>query len=144
MLLYFLAPIFSLHYRADDDFVDKLNYYYTSALIFSFAVIASTKEFLGYPIQCWIPPQFTASWEQYTEDFCYVEKKTYYLPVHKQISSNLVERRAKSLSYYKLVPFILAFEALLYHIPSILWRGFLQWPSGKFMFYHFNDCGHIS
>lgn len=140
MLLYFLAPLFDLHGRLDDDFVDKLNYYYTSSLIFAFAIVASTKEFLGYPIQCWIPPHFTAAWEQYAEDYCYVEKNAYYLSLHSEIADDLVVRRARSLSYYKLVPFILTLEAFMFHIPAIVWRGFRHWPTGRANCLYFVIC----
>lgn len=57
--LSFLQP------RADDDFVDRVNYYYTTTLLIIMALLVSFKMFGGRPVECWLPAEYTQSWEQY-------------------------------------------------------------------------------
>lgn len=41
-----------LHYRKDDDFVDRLSYFYTSSFLIMMAVLVSFKQVRSYPSLC--------------------------------------------------------------------------------------------
>ncbi len=57
--------------------------------------------YVGKPVQCWCPAQFTGGWEQYVEDYCFVEN-TYYLPFEKRIPTDTDYRDKQMLNYYQV------------------------------------------
>ncbi len=93
----FLYAVFTaLHPTVYDDGVDRLNYYYTTLIMIFFSIVVSAKQYVGTPIQCWIPAEFRGGWEQYAEDYCFIQN-TYYVPIHKDIPNSYEHRKVARL-----------------------------------------------
>ncbi|VDD74102.1 unnamed protein product [Mesocestoides corti] len=75
---------------------------------------------LGKPIQCWIPQEFTRGWEEYAENYCWVAN-TYFAALQKRLPL-IPDRRASHLVYYQWAPIALATQALLFYLPCLIWR----------------------
>ena len=70
--------------RSDDDFADRLNFRYTTAMLVVFSVLITSKQYVGQPIQCWTPEHFSKTHIQYVKDFCWI-RNTYFLPFQSEI-----------------------------------------------------------
>lgn len=114
--------------RNDDDFADRMVYKTTVGMFILFAIIISTKQYVGEPIQCWVPAEFTGNQEEYTNNYCWI-KNTYYLPYEKNIPKEHEAEKRKIIPYYQWAPLILGVQALICYLPIILWR-YLNKKSG--------------
>jgi innexin len=83
------------------DHIDRLNYNVTGWILFIYSLFVFAKQYGGEPIQCWVPAEFKDWWEQYAENYCYVEN-TYYVPKNDEIYTNNEERDDKEISYYQV------------------------------------------
>jgi hypothetical protein len=81
-----------------------------------FDIRVSTGQFVGDPIQCWHPAEFTDAYEEYTHSICWISN-TYYVPIGDTIPVDIHSRQDKELTYYQWVPLILMFMALMFKLP---------------------------
>ena len=106
-----------------EDLFDLLYYYLTPTILIIFAFFTSAKQYFGKPIQCWIPWEFKGGWEQYVEDYCFVQN-TYQLPNNELFNIDTVlglTKEKKELSYYQWVPILLILQSILFVLPNWLW-----------------------
>jgi len=125
-ILSLLFGVKEVRFRCDDDFVDRMSRRYSSSIFLLFALVVTTKQYVGDPIYCWCPAHFTDSHKQYTNMVCWTSS-TYYSPLDEPLPGNHVPKAY--ISYYQWVPIILLAEALICYIPSLIWR-FLSKRSG--------------
>ncbi|KAF8571386.1 hypothetical protein P879_02339 [Paragonimus westermani] len=71
------------------------------------------------PLQCWIPQEFSRSWEEYAENFCWVTN-TYFANIHAQLPGP--EENRQIVRYYQWATFVLAVQAAGFLLPCIIWR----------------------
>jgi hypothetical protein len=120
----------------DGDFTDRLNYCYTTTTLIVASVFISGWSFVGQPIQCWFPAYYRGWWMEYTLDYCFVQntyfvaftdvKTDNYFDIANHIvpiPQNHTDRDDRQIGYYQWVPFVLAFQALLFYLPVVLWRS---------------------
>ncbi|KAL3981414.1 Innexin family protein [Acanthocheilonema viteae] len=104
-----------------DDRIDRLNYFVTSSLLTFFAILVSAKQYVGSPIQCWVPMEFKSGWEQYTEDYCFIQN-TYWVHFDDPVPEDVNDRHGAEIGYYQWVPIMLVLQALMFFIPEWIWK----------------------
>ncbi|CAF2701940.1 unnamed protein product [Rotaria sp. Silwood2] len=108
--------------KFDDDLFDRLNYSHTVAILTVFAIIVTNRQFSENQIKCWVPAQFTGSYEQYVNQICFITN-TYSFDMHEPLPDDYNQRHDHELKYYQWTPFILLLMAILFYMPHQLWRG---------------------
>ncbi|CAB3407311.1 unnamed protein product [Caenorhabditis bovis] len=106
--------------RLDDLGTDRLNYYYSTLIIMGMSLTITARQYVGSPLQCWVPAQFTKAWEQYAEDYCFVYN-TYWVKPNDKVPERIEDRISQQLIYYQWAPFIMAIEAAFFYLPVIFW-----------------------
>ncbi|CAF1274208.1 unnamed protein product [Adineta ricciae] len=108
--------------KFDDDLFDRLNYSHTVTILTVFAIIVTNRQFSENQIKCWVPAQFTGSYEQYVNQICFITN-TYSFDMHESLPDDYHQRHEHELKYYQWTPFILLLMAILFYIPHQFWRG---------------------
>jgi hypothetical protein len=111
----------------DDDFADRLSRRYTVSLLLFFFILVGSTQFVGSPIACWTPAQFSGAMVQYTNNICWIAN-TYYVPTDENLP-NPNKTRQYRINYYQWVPFILAIMATFFYLPLVFWHLMAR-PSG--------------
>ncbi|VDK73783.1 unnamed protein product [Litomosoides sigmodontis] len=123
----------SLKPKYDDDVVDRCNYLVTNIMLLICVITVAAKQYVGEPLQCWIPAEFQNGWEQYIENFCFVEN-TYFVAFPNDIPADATRRNQYHIHYYQWIPFILTLQALLFLVPRTIWTTF-NWRTGTLVFW---------
>lgn len=108
------------HGVEDDDFADRLSRRQTIVLLIIFCILVGSSQFVGNPISCWVPAQFSGAMTSYTNSICWIAN-TYYVPTDSSLPRPN-EKREFRINYYQWVPFILTSMALLFYVPFAIWR----------------------
>ncbi|XP_059164247.1 innexin unc-9-like isoform X2 [Physella acuta] len=107
--------------RNDDDLNDRVNHLYTTGILIIFTVVVSARQYVGDPIRCWCPAQFTGAHVDYTNNICWISN-TYYIPMEYAVPESHAKRVENELTYYQWVPVMLLIQALMFYLPCIVWR----------------------
>ncbi|XP_046328324.1 innexin unc-9-like isoform X2 [Haliotis rufescens] len=107
--------------HSDDDISDRLHHRWTVLILAIMAIVVGVTEYVGDPIHCWCPAEFTDSHCNYTEAICWI-KDTYYIPQTDYVPTDIHQREEKEIKYYQWVPIILLFLALCFKAPNLFWK----------------------
>ncbi|KAL8593274.1 hypothetical protein ACOMHN_009927 [Nucella lapillus] len=105
----------------DDDAVDQLHHFGTVALLAALAGLIGMNQYVGDPIHCWVPAEFSDSYQDYTENLCWISHM-YYVPMDEGLPVAKPDRMKRDISFYRWVVVILLIQCLLFKFPNIIWK----------------------
>nr|QIC55129.1 innexin 5 [Lymnaea stagnalis] len=106
----------------DDDVIDQLNHWATVGLLFALAMGAGAKQYVGDPIHCWVPAQYTKKhFQQYSDSYCWVFPM-YNIPFDEPIPFAPDDRWYNDIGYYRWVFIVFLLQAFLFKFPHMVWQ----------------------
>ena len=81
---------------------DRLNSRITVCILALSSVIMLSGHFMGDPITCWTPAQFTKQWSDFVNQYCYVHG-TYFVSLENELAFEDEDRRKQPVTYYQWV-----------------------------------------
>ena len=104
---------------------DKLNSIITPAILLIFAIIISSKQHIGNPINCIVSSEFRSGWENYVENYCFLSK-VYHVSPEENLPFDKNLRDARSFNFYSWIPIMLTVQSLIFCVPLMLWDHYTK------------------
>ncbi|ESO01359.1 hypothetical protein HELRODRAFT_100634 [Helobdella robusta] len=108
--------------RGDDDRVDRLNRNVTVVMLIFFAIIVTTKTFVGDPIYCFSPGEFDSTQPDYANSYCWIRNTYSFSNDHQNKDFDKIKDQNR-VTYYQWVPLILLVQAFFFYVPHVLWKN---------------------
>lgn len=119
--LYNQLSTYAFERISDDDRWDRLSRRYSAITMVIFALIISTYTFVGQPIRCWCPVEYSDTRCEYATTYCYITSQ--YVPIlNGTVLPTRNEIMSRRIYYYQWVVYIFLVQALFLYAPCILWR----------------------
>lgn len=100
-----------------DDFVDRLNYLYTTLLFVFFVFVVGMQQTFKKPLNCKIEANWPGSWGEYSNNYCYATG-TYHTHSGTDYEGNAEK---VYVNYYQWVPYVLAIQAFSFCLPHFVY-----------------------
>ncbi|CAJ0947347.1 unnamed protein product, partial [Mesorhabditis belari] len=111
------------------DLIDHLHHTVLPSILFIFFLMISAKQWVGTPIQCWLPKEFSSEWGQYAENYCFIHG-TYYAPISVDHRITPEEKKENFAGYYQWVPLFLLLSGCFFYLPFFIYQEVVRKLAG--------------